>query len=195
MSTAKMQRLNYSDSCRWLVDNGWSSACDYLLENGKLRSELRIPSTMPKPDDEHPDGIEFFRTGIEGEGGSVERLANLTLQRAFICRSGFTDVSMQNTDLSGSFICWNDFIRVDFTGAILKSCDFRANLLDSVNFEGADLSSSDLRHCQVENCNFANAVMTDCTIPERLLPALKLSPQQTDSLKVCRDDGEEPPGG
>jgi hypothetical protein len=188
-------RLNYSESCSFLLKNGYEFACHYLLANGQLKSDLKVPQRMPLPDDEIPDGVEFFRTKLGGENGHRELLENLTIPGMFICRSELSHLSMKNTDLSGSFICWNDIVDVNFEDSDLQSCDFRCNLIKTVSFKRANLSHADLRHCTIEDCDFSGALMKACKIPTRIFPSLRLSVEQRADATVSDDEGPEAPGG
>src|ERR1043165_7637704 len=87
------QRLSYEESCRRLQR-------DYLGK-GAIPPLL---DRLPRPDDEAPLGVSFFRTFV-GEG---DDLSNLFLPHTFFGRSEINNAFFRNTDFTESNLCWND---------------------------------------------------------------------------------------
>src|SRR5262249_361591 len=104
----KEGRLSYLKSCQFLEKHG-IGGCEFLRMNGwNGDAEPPMPQAMPLPGDEHPCGVEFFKTLLTGEKGDEINLENLTLPRTFVNRTGLSYVSFAGSDLSESFMCWND---------------------------------------------------------------------------------------
>jgi hypothetical protein len=84
-------RLSYEESCRRLQK-------DYLGEG----AVPPLPDHLPRPDDEEPLGVSFFRTFV----GERDDLSNLFLPHTFFGRSEINDAVFRNTDFTESNFCW-----------------------------------------------------------------------------------------
>jgi BTB/POZ domain-containing protein KCTD9 len=169
-----MTRLDYEASCRRLHEMGFPD-CD---------PPPPLPNRSPKPDDEGPLGVSFFRTSVGND------LSGLTLPRTFFGRSEIGGVSFRDTDLHESTLCWNDFIDVDFSNAVLRGADLRASLFERVTFAGADLRISSFL-----DCRFEGAAMKGATLTRAQGESLALSPQQRAEINWVDEGGDEPEGG
>lgn len=169
-----------------------------------------LPGRRPRPGDDHPHGVRFFRTWVgsgspfglqasspEHEGGGLGEhdLENLTLPRTFFGRSEVSYTSFRNTDLSGSTLCWNDFIEVNFTDADLSECDLRASLYTRTAFVRATLRDADLRRSTFRECVFTDADLRGARLTHERGNTLPLSEEQKRVIDWQEDEGEEPPGG
>lgn len=173
-------RLSYEASCRRLQR-------DYLGE-GVIPP---LPDHLPRPDDEEPLGVSFFRTFV-GEG---DDLSNLSLPHTFFGRSEIKDAAFRNSDFTESNLCWNDFADVDFTDAVLAGSDMRASLFQRVKFVRTDLRRADLRRSTFEGCTFDGAVMKGAIVGHRQRATMALSSSQIEEVAWSDDEGDEPDGG
>jgi len=173
-------RLSYEESCRRLQQ-------DYLGD-GVIPP---LPDHLPRPDDEEPLGVAFFRTFV-GEG---DDLSNLFLPRTFFGRSEINHAAFRNTDFSESNLCWNDFVHVDFTDAILTGSDLRASLFQCVRFVRTDLRRAGLRRSTFEACVFEGALMEGAILTQNQKAMMELSQGQLDDIAWSSDEGDEPDGG
>jgi len=173
-------RLSYEESCRRLQR-------DYLGEG----AVPPLPDRMPRPDDEEPLGVSFFRTFV-GEG---DDLSNLFLPHTFFGRSEINNALFRNTDFTESNLCWNDFVDVDFTDAVLAGSDMRASLFQRVQFVRTDLRRADLRRSSFEGCTFEGALMVGAILTRNQKAGLGLSKSQIDDVAWSNDEGDEPDGG
>ena len=164
---------------------------DFTASVAKLgRPDAAAPPRMPHPDDDHPTGLEFFRTRLDGED-----CANLTIPRTFFSRSGIVNTSFANTDLSESWMCWNNFTDVTFDHADLTRCDLRASQFERCTFRGADLAGADLRGLDLASCDLSDATMTGAVCSKDLRAQGVLSKAQIADIDWRDDAGEEPAGG
>jgi hypothetical protein len=122
-----------------------------------------LPDHLPRPDDEEPLGVSFFRTFV-GEG---DDLSGLFLPHTFFGRSEINDAAFRNTDFTESNLCWNDFVDVDFTDAVLAGSDMRASLFQRVRFVRTDLRRADLRRSTFEGCAFEGALMEGAIVTQK----------------------------
>ena len=173
-------RLSYEESCRRLQK-------DYLGD-GVIPP---LPDHLPRPDDEEPLGVAFFRTFV-GEG---DDLSNLCLPHTFFGHSEINDAAFRNTDFTESNLCWNDFVDVDFTDAALAGSDLRASLFRRVKFIRTDLRRADLRRSTFEGCVFEGALMEGAIITRSQKAMMGLSKSQSDNIAWSDDEGDEPDGG
>ena len=173
-------RLSYDASCRRLQN-------DYLGD-GPIPS---MPGHLPRPDDEGPLGVSFFRTFV----GGGDDLSNLFLPRTFFGRSEINNAAFRNTDLTESNLCWNDFVDVDFTDAVLVGCDMRASRFQRVKFVRTDLRRADLRRSTFEGCTFEWALMEGAILTQKQKLTMRLSQSQIDDVAWSDDDGNDPDGG
>ena len=150
-----------------------------------------LPDRLPRPDDEEPLGVSFFRTFV-GEG---DDLSNLFLPHTFFGRSEINDAAFRNTDFTESNLCWNDFVDVDFTDAVLAGSDMRASLFQRVRFVGTDLRRADLRRSTFEDCAFEGALMEGAIVTQMQEAMMGLSKSQIDDVAWSDDEGDEPDGG
>jgi uncharacterized protein YjbI with pentapeptide repeats len=146
---------------------------------------------MPRPDDEEPLGVSFFRTFV-GEG---DDLSNLFLPHTFFGRSEINNAVFRNTDFTESNLCWNDFVDVEFTDAVLAGSDMRASLFQRVRFVRTDLRRADLRRSTFEGCTFEQALMQGAIVTQSQKDMMKLSTSQTHDVAWSDNEGEEPDGG
>lgn len=136
----KGNRLSYLESCQYLLKHDIDD-CHWLFVQGwDGESEPPMQNTRPSPHDNHPCGINFFKTRLEGERNKKIRLENLTLPRTYINRTGLVRVSFARSDLSESFMCWNDFENCDFTEADLSGCDMRASFFFQMQIQQCESS-------------------------------------------------------
>ena len=120
---------------------------------------------------------------------------NLTLPRLVVNHCEVEELSAVNAALSGANWCWSALVNVDFSLADLSSTDFRAGYFVKVNFSGADLRHADLRHAVLENCDFSEANLTGALMTANVIDKSILTSLQMRSIKLCRQDGPEPPDG
>jgi uncharacterized protein YjbI with pentapeptide repeats len=146
---------------------------------------------LPRPDDEEPLGVSFFRTFV-GEG---DDLSSLFLPHTFFGRSEINDAAFRNTDFTESNLCWNDFIDVDFSDAVLAGSDMRASLFRRVKFVRTDLRRVDLRRSTFEGCAFDGALMNGAIVARNQKAMLGLSKSQMEDIAWSADEGDEPDGG
>ncbi len=172
-------RLSYEESCQRLQK-------DYLGE-GVVPP---LPDHLPRPDDEEPLGVSFFRTFV-GEG---DDLSDLFLPHTFFGRSEINDAAFRNTDFTQSNLCWNDFVDVDFTDAILAGSDMRASQFRHVKFVGTDLRGADLRRSTFEGCIFEDALMKGAIVTPNQKVMMGLSNSQIEEVVWSEDEGDEPEG-
>ena len=174
------QRLSYEESCRRLQK-------DYLGD-GPVPP---LRDRMPRPDDEEPLGVSFFRTFV-GEG---DDLSNLFLPHTFFGRSEINNALFRNTDFTESNLCWNDFTDVDFTDAVLAGSDMGASLFQRVQFVRTDLRLVDLRRSTFQGCTFDGAPMAGAILTRNQKAGMGLSKGQIDEIAWTDDEGGEPDGG
>jgi uncharacterized protein YjbI with pentapeptide repeats len=172
-------RLSYNESCQRLQN-------DYLGE-GVMPP---LPDHLPRPEDEEPLGVSFFRTFV-GEG---DDLSDLFLPHTFFGRSEINDAAFRNTDFTESNLCWNDFVNVDFTDAVLAGSDMRASLFQRVKFIRTDLRGADLRRSTFEGCIFEGALMKGVIVTPNQKGMMGLNKSQIEEL-VLSEEGDEPDGG
>ena len=173
-------RLSYEESCRRLQK-------DYLGDG--VIPPLR--DRMPRPDDDDPLGVSFFRTFV-GEG---DNLSNLFLPHTFFGRSEINNAVFRNTDFTESNLSWNDFVDVDFTDAVLAGSDMRASRFQRVRFVRTDLRRADLRRSTFEGCTFEGALMQGAILTQNQMDMMGLSTSQTHDVAWNADEGDEPDGG
>ena len=150
-----------------------------------------LPDRLPRPDDEEPLGVSFFRTFV-GEG---DDLSNLFLPHTFFGRSEINNAAFRNTNFTESNLCWNDFVDVDFTDPVLAGSDMRASLFQRVKFVGTDLRRADLRRSTFEDCAFEGALMEGAIVTQKQEAMMGLSKSQIDDVAWSDDEGDEPDGG
>lgn len=193
MSSSRVTRLSYEESCRLLQRLGYPDA-------GAEGVIPPIPDHRPQIDDD-PLGVTFFRTfvGQDIEQGdddvSHRNLENLTLPRTYFGRSYIQHVSFKNTDLSESTLCWNDLAEVNFTDADLSGCDLRASFFSEIDFVRTNLRNTDFRRSSFEACDFTDADMRGAKLTREQAEQILLSDQQQQAIDWQDSDGEEPPGG
>lgn len=175
-------RRSVEESWQWLEQNGYEAP--RLPDGGPF-----IPQQMPSTDDEEL-ALRFFRTLLEDEA-----LADLTIPRTYVGRSGFTRVSFHNTDLHESRMCWNDFIQCDFTDADLSGCDMRSSSWESCSFVRCNLSDADLRGADLDRCDFTGASLAGAKLTRLGGARLALDPRQRSEIEWHWLAGPEPPGG
>jgi hypothetical protein len=194
MSSRRVTRLSYEESCRLLQRLGYPD----VEADGVIPP---IPDHRPQCDDEAPLGVSFFRTFVgqdieEGDEDASHRdLENLTLPRTFFGRSYIQHVSFKNTDLYESTMCWNDFTEVNFTDADLSGCDLRASIFSEVDFVRTNLRNADLRRSTFEACDFTDADMAGAKLTRKQGERIHLSVEQQKVIDWQDTDGDEPPGG
>ncbi len=180
MNPQPTARLSYEDSCRVLQQLG-------ALDDGPIPP---MPAHRPRPDDEEPLGVCFFRTVVREDD-----LENLTLPRTFFGRSEIGPMSFRNTDLSESTLCWNDFIEVDFTDCDLSGSDLRASRFVGIKLVRAVLRNVDLRGSHFEGCDFTDADLHGARLTYDQGASLSLSDEQRRVIDWRFEAGEEPEGG
>ena len=173
-------RLSYEESCRRLQK--------HYLGDGVIPP---LRDRMPRPDDEEPLGVSFFRTFV-GEG---DDLSNLFLPHTFFGRSEINNAVFRNTDFTESNLCWNDFVDVDFTDSVLAGSDMRASLFQRVRFIRTDLRRTDLRRSTFEGCTFEEALMQGAIVTQSQKVMMRLSTSQTHDVAWSDSEGDEPDGG